>query len=410
MMKKIITLLMCLVCCCSYAFLYEGGGSGWIAESNNIIISGGGSSYHLITFKDIDNSLIDIQLLASGELPVPPTVVPSEVEKKLSSHWTLAWDTPVVAATESKTYTATWVNDYGNVVDDFSNNLSGTGASLKLYDTGVMVLSKASGGDGNPGSIIYLPNDVVNTYFPGYNSGLPSNYASIEKMSLWEFRDNAKNLQDAAPYATSVVIEKGITKIPHCFCKGCKSITSLEINAAPDAVVEAGNEAFGGCTSLTDVLVNGNITFQYCHLSKVVSGFASGADFAFTSITDESAQNILNKIVHNASGTSVYLPVCFFEGCSTINEITLPSQISGLQVYDDKYSTDYYGRQFKNCTALSSLTIERSLFSIPQEYGSELDYFAGCTSLATVDSLDKIIGYSADQLRVLFAGTLVVIP
>lgn len=363
--------------------------------------------------KDIDNSLIDIQLLASGELPVPPTVVPSEVEKKLSSHWTLAWDTPVVAATEAKTYTATWVNDYGTVVDDFSGNLSGNNVTLKLYDTGIMVMSKSESQSGEAGTIISLGSSVVNTLLPNYDAGLPSYLHGGDSVSVWEVRDQLRNEPGAESYATSLVVEKGVKTIPALFCKGCESITSLEIYNDDNEPVTIKTSAFAGCSSLQNVSIKGNIVFQNSKYNKAPTTL--GAQFAYSGINSASAQTILNKVVPSSdSSGGIFLPLHLFESCLNIVELDIPSTISGLQYYEETnpmYGTivSTTGKCFYNCSSLSRISFN-GMFFIDYTQGTPIDHFAGCTSLSEASgALTRIYNgsgkYTETMLNSLFRDT-----
>ena len=154
---------------------------------------------------------------------------------------------------------------------------------------------------------------------------------------------------------TNIVIPNSVTSIESNAFDGCTSLTSIVI---PDSVTSIESNAFDGCTSLTSIVIPDSVT-----------SIGSYAFYGCTSLT-----NIVIPDSVTSIGSSA------FSGCTSLTNMTIPDSVTSIGSYA------FYG-----CTSLTNMTIPDSVTSI----GSYAFY--GCTSLTSVTIPDSVtsIGNSA---------------
>ncbi len=148
----------------------------------------------------------------------------------------------------------------------------------------------------------------------------------------------------------SVTIQDGITSIGYRAFYGCSSLTGITI---PGSVTSMGDNAFYGCSSLADVTIPESLTsihyepFKGC--TSIHTAGPVGGDYDY-------------KYAWSSS-----IPANAFGGCSSLTEITIPSDVTSIGE-----------RAFFGCEKLVSITLPDGLTSIS-------DYlFFDCSSLKGV--------------------------
>ena len=177
---------------------------------------------------------------------------------------------------------------------------------------------------------------------------------------------------------TNIVIPNSVTSIESNAFDGCTSLTSIVI---PDSVTSIESKAFDGCTSLTSIVIPDSVTsigsyaFYNCTSLMNVTipdNVTSVGSYAFSGCTS------LTSIVIPDSVTSIGSYA--FYGCTSLTSVTIPDSVTSIGSY-----------AFSNCTLLTSIVIPDSVTSI----GSSA--FSGCTSLTNIvipDSVTSIGSYA----------------
>ena len=150
---------------------------------------------------------------------------------------------------------------------------------------------------------------------------------------------------DAYPWAVfrteirSLVIEDGVTFISQDAFRGCTSLTNVSI---ADSVTEMGPRVFQDCTALTNIVFPKNLT--------IISGSTLEGCSALAT-------------VHIPEGV-VQISSFAFRGCTSLGAVDFPETLKYIQ-----------GSVFSGCTGLTSVTFPKGVFSIS-------DYaFKDCTGL-----------------------------
>jgi len=207
-------------------------------------------------------------------------------------------------------------------------------------------------------------------------------------------------------------IPNSVTVIGDNAFGGCRSLTSITI---PNSVTVIGDNAFGGCTSLTSITIPNSVTviwdyaFSGCtSLTSITipNGVTSIGNSAFYGCTSLTSITIPGSVTEIGSGafvdctslTSVTIPNGVtsignraFYGCTSLTSITIPNSVTSIgwyNIFSDCKSltsitipnsvTEIGTSAFINCTSLTSVTIPNSV----TEIGTSAFY--GCTSLTSV--------------------------
>ena len=143
---------------------------------------------------------------------------------------------------------------------------------------------------------------------------------------------------------TSVVVPSGVTKIsPYAFYK-CTSLTSVTLND-DGSLTQIMNNAFRGCTGLTEIIVPNSVT-------------SIGAD-AFNACTGLTSLTLGSSLININSSA--------FNGCTSLaGTLTIPSAVTQISSY-----------AFKNCSSLTALDLTNA--SALKTISSSS--FTGCTNI-----------------------------
>lgn len=171
------------------------------------------------------------------------------------------------------------------------------------------------------------------------------------------------NNRSDRPNIRSVVVESGVTSICQFAFISCTSLTSITL---PEGLQSIGEQAFEGCTALKRIT-----------LPNSVQTIGYGAFYKCASLAEvtlpEGLQTIGNEAFFDCTGLKeVYIPknMTWTTG-NTISEGSLSD--GDLTTYEETAIG-----VFRNCTALTSVTIEEGVTVIPDMT------FYGCTSLTEI--------------------------
>ena len=161
-----------------------------------------------------------------------------------------------------------------------------------------------------------------------------------------------------------ITIENGITALPNNLFDGATYITNITI---PESVTSIGHSAFLNCTNLEKIDIPKNVSvintsaFQACsNLSQVTLHYNNAREFEL-------------KIYDYA-----------FNGCSKLTELILPESVT------------YLGHHFTAGTAISNITIPKSIKSVGEYYGGP---FSGNINLTYVTLEDGMTAIPANLLN-----------
>ena len=182
----------------------------------------------------------------------------------------------------------------------------------------------------------------------------------------------------AAEDRDKIVIKDGTKGIANNAFSGCTSLTDITI---PDSVTMIGDYAFSNCNSLTEIKIPNKVksiggrVFWFCESLKNVTipdSVTMIGDMAFVgckSLTDITIPGSVTMIGDMA-----------FSGCKSLTDITIPDSVTMIG-----------DAAFANCTSLTDITIPGSVTMIGDHV------FAGCTSLTdiTIPGSVTMIGNAA---------------
>lgn len=199
---------------------------------------------------------------------------------------------------------------------------------------------------------------------------------------------------------TEIVIPETVTKIGDYKFYGFGNITNITI---PNSVISIGKSAFGGCTSLTSMTLpfigNGGSETHFGYIfgatyksvnygyvpttlkEVTITGYKGIGNFAFGGCT-----SLTNIII---SGEVTKIDFDAFFGCTSLKSISIPNSVKSIGQ-----------RAFSSCKSLTNMVIPNSVTSIEDLAFSE------CTSLMTifipnsVKSLGNSVFYNCDNLTI----------
>ncbi|MFI3260658.1 MAG: leucine-rich repeat protein [bacterium] len=163
--------------------------------------------------------------------------------------------------------------------------------------------------------------------------------------------------------------------------------TKIKKIILPEKLTKIGNNAFEGCVNLEEIIIPSNVTeigsqvFKDCKRLKKVLIYSPF-------ITKESNEE--NNYVNNS------LPIEMFKGCNSLEEVTLPSNITTLLEgsFESCYKLKNIPRNiitfnknvFRNCKSLTEVHLNKDTTYLPEST------FQGCIRLSSVHGTKVNIG------------------
>ena len=162
----------------------------------------------------------------------------------------------------------------------------------------------------------------------------------------------------------------GVTSMGNDAFSGCSGLTNITI---PDSVTSIGDYAFGGCSGLTSITIPDSVTsigfamFRECRRLESITLPFIGAElngtknthfgyvFGASSYSDNSKyvpSSLKTVIISNSSGVTSIGERAFYE-CSGLTSITIPDNVTSIG-----------HSAFDGCAGLTSITIPGSVTSI----------------------------------------------
>ncbi|MGI6710099.1 MAG: leucine-rich repeat protein [Bacilli bacterium] len=188
---------------------------------------------------------------------------------------------------------------------------------------------------------------------------------------------------------TSIILPTGITNLNDYTFAGCHSLGNVII---PTNITHIGYEAFSGCTNLTSIYIPSSVTsiyfyvFQGCSILTIYAEAESKPEGWFEDEYEKYWNPNNRPVVWGCVNNGVtpdgikYVTTCIdsnysviiigFEG--SLTDVEIPGTIGGYTV------TTIAAYAFRNCSALTSITVPNSVTSI------ESHAFSGCSSLTSI--------------------------
>ena len=227
-----------------------------------------------------------------------------------------------------------------------------------------------------------MKGDVLVNMRPSYAIGevsIPKDVTSIDADAF-----------GACTSMTNITIPNSVTSIGNHAFSGCTSLASVTI---PDSVTNIGSYAFYGCTSLTSVTIPDSVTriaketFYDCtNLTNIIipDSVISIGDWVFSGCI--SLKSI--EVSDNNKNYSSVDGILFNKDKSKL--ITYPAGKTDSEYVIPNSVTSIYSYAFENCTSLTSVTIPDSVTSIGNFA------FCNCTSLTSVTIPNSVTSIGSD--------------
>ena len=180
--------------------------------------------------------------------------------------------------------------------------------------------------------------------------------------------------------ASVVRIPYGVTQIGENAFRGCSSLTEIVI---PDSVTNIGSCAFWGCQSLTKVLIPDSVTsigfqvFEFCYSIKYniydYARYLGNENNPYLVLVKANDSSIKSSDIHEK--TRIILDYAF-KNCTSLTKIVIPDSVTsiGVHAFEDCGSlteivipdsvTRIAFHTFENCTSLTEIVIPDSVTSI----------------------------------------------
>ncbi len=190
---------------------------------------------------------------------------------------------------------------------------------------------------------------------------------------------------------TNYTIPDSVVNIGNHAFAGCTSLTSITI---PSSVIVMGSRVFDGCSSITNITIPDSVTdigdglFENC--SSLTSVIVSGSITSIGYYTFSGCTNLVNIRIPDAV---TKINPSAFSSCVKLTSISIPDGVNTIE-----------RDTFYDCDSLTSVTIPDSVTTIG--HGA----FSGCRSLTSVTIPDSVTTLGDDAFRNCDSLTSITIP
>lgn len=223
-------------------------------------------------------------------------------------------------------------------------------------------------------------------------------FETCSKLTSLVLSDSVTTLnKNAFAYCTSLTsfsIPDGVKVLPTDLFYCCENLSNITI---PSSVEEFGYYAFYN-TSFTSFIIPNTVTRLYgsCFAEcKKLESFTFGTGYEY--IPESFFKNCTKLTTLNLQPNLISIGSHAFENCLGIKSITLPSTLYGLAegafykasnlktlVFNGMTSTSLQKEVFRGCVSLENITLPNNITTI-KDYA-----FAGCTKLATLPTTSNL--------------------
>ena len=212
-----------------------------------------------------------------------------------------------------------------------------------------------------------------------------------DKLVQFEFGDDVTSIGQEAFYGctvlTSITLPNRVTSIEDKAFSNCTGLITITL---PNSVISIENYAFQNCTGLTSISIPNNVTsissnaFDGCNNISVIYWSSSVSPECVTKYCKDKlvqfefgdcVTSIGNYAFRNCTAlTSLTIPnsvtsigYSAFSGCASFTSLIIPNSVTSISGY-----------AFDGCTGLTSITIPNSVTSIGD------DAFRGCNNISVI--------------------------
>ena len=197
---------------------------------------------------------------------------------------------------------------------------------------------------------------------------------------------------------TSITVPEGMTELPSYAFNGSNYLESISL---PDSLTSIKNHAFYNCTKLTSVIVPDGVTSlgksAFCGDSALVDvtlpeGLTDIALYAFcgcTSLESIELPDSVKNIGYQA-----------FEGCTKLSQINIPLswEKCPTSANDGTTTSEYCGQIFKNCKALTEITVPEGITELPSYAFNASNYLVKVTLPDSLTNIKNHTFYNCTKL------------
>lgn len=239
--------------------------------------------------------------------------------------------------------------------------------------------------------VSYIGNEKINTLpndFGGYEYSL-NDYAFFNNYGLTDLTipDKVVSIGCRAFYdssLTNVVIGNGVTTISEESFLCCSNLLSVTLGRRVENI---GNNAFGQCVRLVEIIDKSNLEINVNDTSGITS---------YAKIVHNGESKIVNE--NEYSFISIYnMGKCLLNYTGNDSVISLPDNcLAGSTVVKDVYHINDYA--FYNCESLTSITLPDNVMTIGKHAFERCNGLKSITIPDSVTSIDKDAFFECDFL------------